>query len=154
MKFEIERKFLIISNEWRKLARGVKYRQGYLSTMAERVVRVRTIGNIGFLSVKGRVKGIRRLEYEYEIPIDDANDILNHLCERPIIEKIRYKINYQGFVWEIDEFLGENQGLILAEVELQHENQKIELPHWVGDEVSEDQRYFNYSLVKHPYKNW
>ncbi len=151
---EIERKYLVKGDSWKALARGVMYRQGYLSTVKERVVRVRTIDDKGYLTIKGISKGISRLEFEYEIPLEDANKMLDELCERPLIEKARYKIEYGGLVWEVDEFFGDNEGLILAEVELSDENQHIELPDWIGEEVSGDPRYFNSNLIKHPYKEW
>ncbi len=151
---EIERKYLVKGDSWKELARGVMYRQGYLSTVKERVVRVRTIDDKGYLTIKGISRGISRLEFEYEIPLEDANKMLDELCERPLIEKARYKIEYGGLVWEVDEFFGDNEGLILAEVELSDENQHIELPDWIGEEVSGDPRYFNSNLIKHPYKEW
>ncbi len=151
---EIERKFLVKGEAWKKMAQGVMYRQGYLSTVKERVVRVRTIDDKGYLTIKGISKGISRLEFEYEIPLEDANKMLDELCERPLIEKARYKIEYSGLIWEVDEFFGDNEGLTLAEVELSDENQQIELPEWIGEEVSGDPRYFNSNLIKHPFKEW
>ncbi|MBU1106076.1 MAG: CYTH domain-containing protein [Candidatus Riflebacteria bacterium] len=151
---EIERKYLVKSTEWKKLAKGTSYRQGYLSTVKERTVRVRTIDAKGFLTIKGITIGASRAEYEYEIPAADADAMLSNLCEKPLIEKNRYKINYAGLVWEVDEFFGDNDGLIVAEVELTSEDQKIELPTWVGEQVTSDPRYFNSNLTKNPYKNW
>lgn len=154
MGVEIERKFLVKGDSWRQLATGSFYCQGYLSLTRERVVRVRTAGDRGFLTVKGVTKGISRLEYEYEIPLQDAKDMLDHLCERPLIEKHRYRVEFEGLVWEIDEFMGDNQGLILAEVELAEEDQIISLPEWIGKEVSRDPKYHNAGLVKHPYQKF
>jgi len=154
MAQEIERKFLIKNDSWRNLAQGIEYRQGYLSTAKERVVRVRTIADKGFLTIKGITTGISRSEFEYEIPTEDANLMLDNLCERPLIEKKRYKINYLGLVWEVDEFFGDNQGLILAEVELKNEEQVITLPEWIGEEVSGDPKYFNSNLIKNPFTTW
>ncbi|HFE62785.1 MAG TPA: CYTH domain-containing protein [Caldithrix sp.] len=151
---EIERKFLIKGDEWKKLGKGTVYRQGYLSTVKERVVRVRTIDDKGYLTIKGINRGATRLEYEYEIPLQDANEMLDELCERPLIDKTRYMVPYAGLKWEIDEFAGENQGLVFAEVELTDENQKIELPDWIGEEVTGDPRYFNSNLIKNPYTKW
>jgi len=151
---EIERKFLVKGDEWKKLGKGTVYRQGYLSTVKERVVRVRTIDDKGYLTIKGINRGATRLEYEYEIPLQDANEMLDELCERPLIEKTRYVVPYAGLKWEIDEFAGENEGLVFAEVELTDENQKIELPDWIGEEVTDDPRYFNSNLIKHPYTKW
>jgi len=154
MAKEVEKKFLIKSFEWKREATGVPYRQGYLSTVKERVVRVRTVGDKGFLTIKGVTVGVSRSEFEYEIPAVDANAMLDNLCERPLIEKNRYKISHAGMLWEIDEFFGENDGLIVAEVELQDEHQQLSLPPWVGNEISGDPRYFNSNLIKNPYSKW
>jgi CYTH domain-containing protein len=151
---EIERKYLIKDDTWRKQASGTTYRQGYLSTVKERTVRVRTIDDKGFLTIKGITIGATRREYEYEIPMADANEMLDELCEKPIIEKTRFKISHAGLTWEIDEFAGVNQGLIVAEVELESEDQNIDFPPWVGEEVSGDPRYFNSNLIANPFANW
>ena len=151
---EIERKYLVKGSEFKNLAKGVSYRQGYLSTVKERTVRVRTIDDKGYLTIKGITVGATRVEYEYEIPASEANDMLSNLCEKPLIEKNRYKISHAGLTWEVDEFFGDNDGLVVAEVELESEDQKIELPSWVGEEVTSDVRYFNSNLTKNPYKNW
>ena len=151
---EIERKYLIKDDIWRKDASGTTYRQGYLSTVKERTVRVRTIDDKGFLTIKGITIGATRREYEYEIPMADANEMLDELCEKPIIEKTRFKISHAGLTWEIDEFAGVNQGLIVAEVELESEDQNIDFPPWVGEEVSGDPRYFNSNLIANPFANW
>jgi adenylate cyclase len=150
---EIERKFLVRGDAWRALAKGVRYRQGYLSTVKERTVRVRTVGERGFLTVKGVTVGATRREFEYDIPADDAASLLE-LCEQPLVEKVRYKIPFGGLVWEVDEFEGANQGLIVAECELTSEDQKIEPPAWIGEEVSGDPRYFNSNLIAHPFTKW
>ncbi len=154
MGIEIERKFLLKNDNWRGLAQGVKYRQGYLSSVKERSVRVRTIENQGYLTIKGVSRGAARVEYEYPIPLDDANAMLDGLCEKPLIEKKRYKILYQGLTWEVDEFFGENQGLMMAEVELESETQAFEKPDWIGEEVTHDSRYFNANLIHHPFNQW
>jgi len=154
MGYEIERKFLVVGNQWKKDTDGTLYRQGYLSTEKERTVRVRSIENSAFLTVKGINSGIRRLEFEYEIPLSDAETMLEDLCEQPIIEKYRYRIIYNGFTWEVDEFLGENAGLVIAEIELDNEEQSFERPPWIGKEVSGDPRYFNSVLSIHPYQSW
>ncbi|MEQ8221118.1 MAG: CYTH domain-containing protein [Candidatus Eremiobacterota bacterium] len=151
---EIEKKFLIKNDEWREGAKGTKYRQGYLSTVKERTVRVRTIDDRGFLTIKGVNVGAVRAEYEYEIPAKDADEMLTDLCEKPLIEKNRYKISYKNLVWEIDEFFGDNNGLIVAEVELTDEHQSMDLPSWIGEEVTGDPKYFNSNLIKHPYSKW
>jgi adenylate cyclase len=154
MATEIERKFLVRGDCWRSLASGLCYRQGYLSTEAGRTVRVRVVGDKGYLTIKGVMKGASRSEYEYAIPWRDANEILATLCEKPLIEKIRYRVPFAGLIWEIDEFLGMNKGLILAEVELESEGQRIDKPDWIERELTGDPRYFNSSLTKNPFKTW
>lgn len=154
MAIEIERKYLVVNDDWRLNAVGVPYSQGYIAKANGRTVRVRIAGNRGWLTIKGPTVGLGRAEYEYEIPLDEAQELLETLCDRPLIEKTRYKIDYAGLLWEIDEFAGENQGLILAEVELTDANQTIWLPTWVGAEVSHDSRYYNSNLVKQPYRLW
>jgi adenylate cyclase len=154
MGTEIERKFLIKDDSWRALAKGKRYRQGYLNSVKERVVRVRTIDDDGFLTVKGITKGATRAEFEYGIPAAEADTMLDDLCEKPLIEKNRYKIELGGFIWEVDEFFGENQGLTVAEVELESEDQSFEKPEWIGEEVTGDPKYFNSNLIQHPYTKW
>lgn len=154
MKTEIERKFLVINTQFKELAEGTFYHQGYLNSQKERVVRVRRIDDRGFITVKGITMGATRLEYEYEIPVNDANDLLSEICERPTIRKYRYKIPYAGFIWEVDEFFGSNKGLIVAEIELENENQQFDKPDWIGDEVTYDHRYFNSNLIKNPINTW
>ena len=151
---EIERKFLLAGDDWRSLAQGMTYRQGYLNTAKERTVRIRTDGTRGFITIKGPPAGTVRREYEYEIPAHDADTILEELCEKPIIEKIRYRIGLGKHIWEVDEFLGENEGLIIAEVELSREDEPFERPPWLGRDVTDDPRYYNANLVKNPYKKW
>jgi len=154
MAKEIERKFLVKGEEWKALAGGTRYRQGYLNSVKERTVRVRTIGDRGFLTVKGITTGATRAEYEYEIPAAEADAMLTDLCEKPLIEKNRYKIPAGRHTWEIDELFGENRGLVVAEVELASEEQAFEKPEWVGEEVTGDPRYFNSNLIKHPFTRW
>jgi len=154
MSVEIERKYLVKGDHWRKLGNGTLYRQGYLSTDIERTVRIRTVGKKGFLTIKGKTRNTRRDEFEYEIPFDDAKWMLDVLCKRPLIEKTRFKIIDRNLVWEVDEFWEENEGLIIAEVELKDENEVVNVPDWIGKEVTEDQAYYNASLVKHPYSKW
>ncbi len=154
MGVEIERKFLVTGDAFKSLATGVFYCQGYLASHPYRVIRVRTAGQRGFLTVKGLTIGISRTEFEYEIPLDDANAMLETLCEKPLIEKKRYHIHQDGFIWEVDEFFGENQGLILAEVELNEPNTPLEKPDWIGREVSGDPKYYNSNLVRNPYRYW
>lgn len=154
MGVEIERKFLVRGDAWKTLGKPVLLRQGYLSSAPERVVRVRIEGEFAMLTIKGRTTGATRGEWEYPIPIEDASAFLDGLCERPIIEKYRYRIEYRGFTWEVDEFLGENAGLVVAEIELSSEDQRFERPEWVGDEVTHDARYYNANLIRHPYRRW
>ncbi|MBD2512228.1 CYTH domain-containing protein [Nostoc muscorum FACHB-395] len=154
MAKEIERKFLVKGDSWRGLVEGSVYRQGYIATQDKAAVRIRIVGEKSYLTIKGPSIKYSRLEFEYPIPVEDAQEMLEALCERPFIEKIRYKIQSGGLIWEIDEFDGVNKGLILAEVELTDENQEIELPSWIGQEVSDDSRYFNSNLVKHPFSQW
>jgi len=151
---EIERKFLVKGNSWRALAKGTTYRQGYLNSAKERTVRVRAAGDRAYLTVKGLTVGATRMEFEYEIPIADCNAMLEALAERPLIEKRRYKVDFDGLAWEIDEFLGENEGLIVAELELKSEDQAFRRPDWAGAEVTDDPRYFNANLIKHPFNRW
>lgn len=153
MGTEIERKFLLQGEGW-QVGGGVTYRQGYLSTTPERTVRVRTAGDKGYLTIKGLSRGASRLEFEYEIPLHEANQLLDELCHRPLIEKRRYKIPHGGLTWEVDEFFGENDGLVLAEIELEHEDQAFDRPAWLGREVTGDPRYYNANLVNHPYSRW
>jgi CYTH domain-containing protein len=154
MPTEIERKFLVNGTSWKRESTGELFRQGYLVTDKERTVRVRVVGEEGFLTIKGPSRGIARAEYEYRIPSREADEMLGTLCLQPLIEKYRYRIEHAGLVWEVDEFLGENQGLILAEVELADERQRIPLPDWAGEEVSHDPRYYNANLVRHPFSKW
>lgn len=154
MAKEIERKFLVTGDEWRGLARGEKFCQGYLADGKNCIVRVRSEGERGLITIKGKRKGITGDEYEYEIPIIDCRAMLNKLSASSVIEKLRYKIPYKGFIWEVDEFLGDNEGLIIAEIELDAEDQIFHLPPWVGEDVSLDSRYTNYSLSKVPYMHW
>jgi adenylate cyclase len=151
---EIERKFLVRDDAWRGPTKGMICRQGYLNSAKERTVRIRTIEDRAFLTIKGLTVGVTRSEYEYEIPLADGNAMLDALAEKPIIEKIRYKVPFAGLTWEIDEFFGDNAGLIVAEVELESEGQIFQKPEWVGEEVTADPRYFNSNLIKKPYTSW
>jgi len=154
MGVEIERKFLVRGDGWKAMGQGVLLRQGYLSSAPDRIVRVRIEGDHAMLTIKGRSSGMTRNEWEYPIPSEDAQAFLETLCERPLIEKKRYRIAYQGMLWEIDEFLGENAGLVVAEIELESEEQAFARPEWLGDEVTHDARYFNANLLRHPYSKW
>lgn len=155
MAKEIERKFLVVGDQWRHLAKGDFYRQGYIATaQAGQSVRIRIAGEQGYLTIKGPAEGLTRAEFEYEIPLEDAREMLDTLCDRPLIEKIRYRLPVGEVVWEIDEFAGDNTGLVVAEVELTSENQIFERPDWLGEEVSGQLKYYNASLVKSPYSQW
>jgi adenylate cyclase len=151
---EIERKFLVDVARWRPKDEGTAFRQGYLSLAKERIVRVRTAGDKAFLTIKGLTVGATRAEFEYPIPPADASALLDRLCERPLIEKTRHEEQIGGNLWEIDVFHGENEGLVVAEVELASEAQIFAKPDWAIREVSDDPRYYNNNLLKHPYRIW
>ncbi len=151
---EIERKFLVRNNCWRNGAKGITFRQGYLSTDSYRTVRVRLEGRVGKLTIKGKKTGIVGDEFEYDIPFQDAKYLLEKICKQPIIYKKRYKVPFNNLTWEVDVFERENRGLILAEVELKRSNQKIKLPDWIGKEVTNDSRFRNANLVAHPFSKW
>lgn len=154
MAVEVERKFLVTGTGWKGDATGVPFRQGYLSTVKERTVRVRIEGDRARLTIKGLTTGISRLEFEYGIPLPDATCMLDELCERPLIEKTRYRVTDGPHVWEIDEFHGVNEGLVVAEIELTSTRESFDRPFWLGREVSDDPRYFNANLVTHPFRQW
>lgn len=154
MGVEIEKKFLLASDDWRETAKGTIYRQGYLPAESGCTVRVRTAGLKGYLTIKGKSIGAARPEFEYPIPLDDANEMLDILCKKPLIEKTRFLVKYSGFTWEIDEFSGDNKGLLVAEIELEHPDQKFDKPPWLGREVTGDPRYFNARLVDNPFRKW
>jgi adenylate cyclase len=151
---EIERKFLLCHDGWRPLATGQLYRQGYIPTQGSQTVRLRIVGDRGFLTIKGPTVGVSRSEFEYEIPVTEAEEMLDSLCAKPLIEKYRHRIRVDQWIWEVDEFLGANQGLILAEVELASDAELPTIPDWIGEEVSGDRRYFNSYLVDHPFESW
>lgn len=152
MAIEIERKFLVTGDAWRS-AEPVYFSQGYLNRDKARTVRVRIAGERAFLTIKGLTQGVSRAEFEYAIPVEDARQLLA-ICEQPLIEKNRRKIPFAGFVWEVDEFLGDNLGLVVAEIELPSEDSEFAKPDWVGQEVTHDQRYFNSNLSQHPFNCW
>ena len=154
MAKEVERKFLVKGDAWRTLAKGTTYRQGYLNSAKERTVRVRTTDDKAYLTIKGITVGATRAEYEYELPYDEGKAMLDSLAEKPLIEKRRYKIPAGDLTWEIDEFLGNYTGLIVAEVELKSEDQAFARPVWLGDEVTGDPRYCNANLIKNPFTRW
>ena len=152
MGIEIERKFLVSGTAWRA-AESVHLRQGYLSHDKHRTVRVRLAADAGALTIKGVTAGATRAEFEYAIPVGDARALLD-ICEGSIVEKRRHVIEFAGLSWEVDEFLGDNAGLVVAEVELESEAQSIARPHWIGEEVTHDPRYFNAALSRKPYATW
>jgi adenylate cyclase len=154
MSVEIERKFLVRNDQWKTLGDKLLIRQGYLSSHPDRIVRVRIQDTSAMLTIKGRTTGLARGEWEYSIPLADAEALLDGLCEKPIIEKHRYRIPYAGMLWEVDEFFGENRGLVVAEIELLTEDQVFAKPDWVGDEVTHDTRYANANLLRHPFTQW
>jgi len=160
MATEIERKFLVRSDDWKATAdAGTRYRQGYLTGMPgesglRSSVRVRVAGDRAELNIKSAELGIRRLEYQYGIPLSDAEEMLDRLCIGHAVEKIRHHVTVGAHVWEIDVFSGENDGLVIAEIELEREDEPFERPDWLGEEVSDDPRYYNVYLAAHPYRTW
>jgi adenylate cyclase len=155
MGIEIERKFLVTNDSWHEAAGpGIPIKQGYLVGGKDASVRVRLQGDTANLNIKSATLGVRRQEFEYPIPLADAKVLLNTLCHRPIIEKMRYLVPYANKQWEIDVFEGDNAGLIVAELELQDESEQYEAPPWLGEEVSHDPRYYNTCLSQHPFKDW
>jgi adenylate cyclase len=154
MAIEIERKFLVKSDAWREGATAIPILQGYIFATPAKSVRVRTLGDLGFITVKSGRTGQSTNEFEYEIPLIDAKELLELACEQPTIEKIRYTREDHGHTWEIDVFKAANAGLVVAEVELARVGEPVELPSWVGEEVTGDPRYFNASLFKNPFHNW
>ena len=162
MGTEIERKYLVKPAEWRSQKERLqsespnicqRYCQGYIPTSNGTTVRLRIAGEQGYITIKSKVIGHTRAEFEYPIPAQDAQEMLENLCMKPLIDKYRYKVKIDNLTWEIDEFLGENEGLIIAEVELEDENQAINIPAWIEKEVN-DKKYFNSYLVRHPYSQW
>ncbi len=155
MGIEIERKFLVVNDGWRKdVISETRLKQGYLANQERASVRVRIAGQQAHLNIKSATLGIRRSEFEYEIPLSDAEDMLEKVAIRPFIDKTRHRVKCGEHIWEVDLFHGENRGLIVAEIELSSEDESFKIPEWVGDEVSGDARYFNVCLVKHPFCKW
>ncbi len=154
MPKEIERKFLVRNDGFKKNARKVFICQAYLSRAKNRTIRVRIVGKQAFLTIKGKSRSTVRSEYEYEIPMQHAREMLDHLAKKHTVGKYRYTLDYKGHTWEVDEFTGVNQGLCIAEIELDRTDEKFPLPPWLGEEVSDDPRYFNSNLSKNPYSNW
>ena len=155
MAIEIERKFLLRDDSWQASADSGEFiRQGYLAGSEKSSIRVRIAGDQANINIKSATLDITRQEYEYPIPVAEANEMLDSLCEGPLIEKIRYHVSHEKHLWEIDVFSGDNQGLVVAEVELGSAEENFERPDWLGEEVSDDTRYYNVCLVRHPYKDW
>ncbi len=155
MATEIERKFLIKDMSWKEVAgEGTHYSQGYLVGSKHASVRVRIQGKRAFINIKSATIDIVRQEFEYEIPFAEAKEMLETLCEKPLIDKMRYHLKNEKHIWEIDVFSGDNEGLIVAEIELSDKDESFAKPDWLGDEVSDDERYYNVCLVKHPFKDW
>jgi adenylate cyclase len=156
MATEIERKFLLLDDSWREeeITQKVRYRQGYMTQGEASSVRIRISNHDAYLNIKSATLGIKRQEFEYPIPENDAQEMLDTLCHKPLIEKTRYYLNYQGHTWEVDVFEGDNRGLVVAEIEMASEDEEFVRPPWLGQEVSSDPRYYNTSLVSHPFKDW
>ncbi len=152
MAIEIERKFLVVGDAWRT-ANGTRIWQGYLNRNKDRTVRVRVAGEQAYLTVKGATSGATRAEFEYEIPLADAEQLLA-MCDGPVIQKVRHSFMHDGFIWDVDEFFGDNAGLVVAEIELRSQDQAFTKPSWVGREVTDDQRYYNSNLASNPYAAW
>jgi CYTH domain-containing protein len=155
MALEIERKFLVRKDLWYALRKSSRtdIKQGYLSTDPEKIIRIRITDTSGFLTIKGAIKNRSRAEFEFPIPLEDALEILDQFTSSRI-EKTRYKIEYEGKTWEVDEFFGDNEGLIIAEIELNSPDEPFEKPSWVGPEVTDDPRYYNAYLIEHPFLSW
>jgi len=154
MAVEIERKFLVDETLLPQLTNGYTIKQGYIQTAGLNTVRVRVRDDKAFLTLKSSSKGVTRLEFEYAIPLEDAEEMLENLCQKPFIDKKRYLIEHEGHTWELDIFEGDNKGLIVAEVELESEDEAFALPEWVKEEVTTDKRYANSNLIQNPYANW
>lgn len=154
MAREIERKFLVNQALWSPQTPGTRFRQGYIAASVGRTVRVRVEGDQGRLTLKGPPQGVSRAEFEYPIPIADAEELLTTLCDGPLVEKTRYLVEHRGHTWEVDVFAGENEGLVVAELELESEDEAFERPAWLGAEVSHDPRYANSRLAQVPWKTW
>lgn len=154
MPTEIERKFLVTGDEWRRNATATEYRQGYLAVGPPASVRVRVAGDRALLNIKESTLAISRAEFEYAIPVQEAEAMIDTLCDGRVVEKTRYVVEHAGMTWEVDEFHGANEGLVLAEIELEREDQPFERPPWLAQEVSGDPRYLNSNLAVDPYTGW
>ena len=154
MAIEIERKFLVKENPFHLEKKSLHIRQGYIVNDQKQVIRVREKGDEYFLTVKGNNIGISRLEFDFPISKEDAEELFKHFCKTAIIDKIRHYVEFEGHTWEVDEFHGDNEGLVVAEIELISENEDFAIPDWIGKEVTPDERYYNMNLATHPYKDW
>ncbi len=154
MAIEIEKKFLLKYLPKESLSNPVFISQGYLLNKKETVVRIRLADKKAFMTIKGLTTNSARKEYEYSLPYDDAKEMIDLFCKEGLVEKKRYKIAHKGFIWEIDQFSGNNTGLVVAEIELEHIDQLFEKPDWVGSEVTQDPRYYNSNLIQNPYSTW
>lgn len=155
MAIEIERKFLVDKEKWEQLEKPTPkhLRQGYIFSDESKTIRVRVADDLGYITIKGSTTGMSRSEFEYSIPANEGKELLDSFAVSEL-EKYRYNINYAGKLWEVDVFLGDNQGLMVAEIELESEDEQFELPQWVTTEVTGDKRYYNSKLSTHPFKNW
>lgn len=155
MAKEIERKFLVVNDDWKSLAtKKIKIIQGYLANTERGSIRIRLSDDSANLNIKSMTMGVTRSEFEYPVPVEEAKQILENLCIQPVIEKTRYHIEQDRHVWEVDVFEGANSGLVVAEIELGDAGEEFHLPDWIGEEVSGDPRYYNVCLVEHPYNQW
>ena len=154
MAIEIERKFLVKERPFAMAKKSLKINQGYILNEKSKVIRVREKGDDYFLTIKGNNIGISRLEYDFPISKDDAEELIIHFCKTTLIEKTRHYVEHKGHTWEVDEVHGTNDGLIVAEIELESEDEKFEIPNWIGEEVTQDERYYNMNLAVHPYTSW
>ena len=154
MAIEIERKFLVKEKPFSIAKRSLKINQGYIINEKSKVIRIREKGDDYFLTIKGNNIGISRLEYDFPISKEDAKELIFHFCKTTLIEKTRHYIEHKGHTWEVDEFHGKNNGLIVAEIELESEDEKFEIPDWVGEEVTQDDKYYNMNLAIHPFTSW
>ncbi|OUW60294.1 MAG: adenylate cyclase [bacterium TMED198] len=155
MKNEIEKKFLVVSESYKEIANEkYKIKQGYISETKKAVTRVRISNKAAYITIKENKKEISKLEFEYSIPIKEGQYLIENLCNDEIITKTRYIVEFEGFLWEVDEFKGKNKGLVIAEIELEGETQKFSKPKWIGDEVTNDERYYNINLMMNPFQKW
>lgn len=154
MAYEIERKFLVTSDDYKQLANPVRYKQGYIAILNDRIIRVRIAGETAYVTIKIKITNLVRKEYEYKIPLKDAEEMLSESCRDGCIEKFRYTFPFEGHIWEVDEFKGENEGLVVAELELPAEDTPYIKPPWAAEEVTDDDRYLNANLALNPYNKW